>query len=429
MAILDSCEYNPPDGRFLMAAVKPFGWIRTHGKRVAYEIEGKKHNLLTEDPLRRLDAILSKFSTLRGGAAIGFLSYDLGRMYERIPNLARNELHCPDVYLGLFASLIIHDYRTRTTWLTPTEDVQHDIARGVSLVDHKHNFSRPSRWAESESSKFEPRAITNFTIEGYVATVKKIKEYISAGDIFQANLTQRFRVALGNLRPAEVFLRLRTTCPMPFSAFLRFPGLSVVSASPEMFLRLNRGLVEASLIKGTRPRGRNSTQDAILQRELEESEKDRAENVMIVDLMRNDLGKVARFGSVEVKEMCKVRTFPAVMHSVSRLTAQLRRGMTRMDLLRSAFPSGSITGAPKIRAMQIIEELEPTRRGVSMGSIGYFGFDGSMEISVAIRTMSIVDDFAYFNVGGGIVADSKPTEEYHESLLKARPLLAALDAC
>jgi len=239
-------------------------------------------------------------------------------------------------------------------------------------------------------------------------------------------LTQGFRIPLGHLRPEEVFLRLRSSSPMPFSAFLKFPGISVVSASPEMFLHQRRRSVEASLIKGTRPRGQTLAEDALLQRELEESEKDRAENVMIVDLMRNDLGRIAEFGSVEVTELYRVRKFPAIIHAISRLRARLRRGMTRMDLLRSAFPTGSVTGAPKVRAMEVIEELEPTRRGVSMGSIGYFGPDGSMQLSVAIRTMTILDGVAHFNVGGGIVADSNASDEYRESLLKARPLLSAL---
>ena len=247
-----------------------------------------------------------------------------------------------------------------------------------------------------------------------------------AGDIYQVNLTQRFACAMDALEPFELFLRLRERNPAAFGAYLAEPGRHVVSASPERFLRVDGRRAEMWPIKGTRPRGADAESDARLAAELLASAKDHAENVMIVDLVRNDLGRVAEYGSVRADEICALRKLPTVFHLVSRVSGELRRGATGCDALRAAFPCGSITGAPKIRAMEIIEELEGVRRGLSMGAIGYATFDGRMDWSVAIRTVEIGDGTARFNVGGGIVADSDPDGEYDESLWKARAILDAL---
>ena len=262
--------------------------------------------------------------------------------------------------------------------------------------------------------------------------VRRIKELIAAGDIYQANLTQQFTVKLADncFEPEQIFLRLRRDHPAAFAAFIRRREDDVISASPERFLRVqfdqDARRVEAWPIKGTRPRGRNSAEDARLRSELQRSEKDRAENVMIVDLMRNDLGRVCQYGSIEVPELFSVQEHPTLFHLVSKVQGRLRDDVTAGALLRAAFPCGSITGAPKIRAMEIIDEIEGLPRGLSMGAIGYFTFTGTLDLNVAIRTMTVRDRAARFNVGGGIVADSDPALEYEESLIKARALFNAL---
>jgi para-aminobenzoate synthetase component 1 len=254
-----------------------------------------------------------------------------------------------------------------------------------------------------------------------------VREYIFAGDVYQVNLSQRFQAPLSG-SPFDAYVRLRRRNPAPFAAYLNLPEVHVLSASPERFLRLDPGsrIVQTAPIKGTRPRGRTREEDEALARELLESDKDRAENVMIVDLERNDLGRVAEIGSVRVRKLASLETLPAVFHLTSIVEATLREDCGPVDLLLASFPGGSITGAPKIRAMEIIDELEPMTRSVYTGAIGYFGFDGSMDLSIAIRTILVRDGIAYFQAGGGIVADSEPEMEYQETLHKARALSDAV---
>jgi para-aminobenzoate synthetase component 1 len=265
--------------------------------------------------------------------------------------------------------------------------------------------------------------------------VKQIKEFISRGDTYQANLTQKFRVELSpGLRAADIFLRLRRDNPAPFAAFIDRGDSIVVSASPERFFRVANGRIETSPIKGTRSRGADRDEDEKLRNELLVSAKDRAENTMIVDLLRNDLGRVCKFGTVVVDALCELEELPTLFHLVSTVSGELEHGIEFGDIIRAIFPCGSITGAPKIRTMEIIDDIESEPRGLSMGAIGYFvpetGFDlkPGIDLSVAIRTMVIRDSVAEFNVGGGVVSDSDPDAEYEESLLKAKALLAALGA-
>jgi para-aminobenzoate synthetase component 1 len=268
---------------------------------------------------------------------------------------------------------------------------------------------------------------SNFSRSDYEAMVRRVVDYILAGDIFQANLSQRFRAPLPEgMTPFGLYCRLRRLNPAPFAAFLKFDDVEIASASPERFLSLRGNRVETCPIKGTRPRGCTPTEDRILADELLDSEKDRAENVMIVDLLRNDLSRVCRDGSVEVPRLCGLESFATVHHLVSTVLGELRPGMTAVDLLAACFPGGSITGAPKIRAMEIIAGLEPTRRGPYCGSIGYIGFDGSMDTSIVIRTYAMRNGQVTFQAGGGIVADSEPAAEYAETLAKAQALIAAL---
>jgi para-aminobenzoate synthetase component 1 len=255
--------------------------------------------------------------------------------------------------------------------------------------------------------------------------VENVREYIRAGDIFQVNLSQRFEADL-SIPPYELYQRLRKINPAPFASYLDFDGVSVVGASPERFLKVQGDWVETRPIKGTRPRGKSAAEDRALADELLASIKDRAENVMIVDLERNDLGRVCRYGTVRVTELAILETYPTVFHLTSTVKGRLCEDKDRIDLLKATFPGGSITGAPKVRAMEIIDELEPTRRSVYTGSIGYLSFSGEMDLNIVIRTFLVKGGRAYFQVGGGIVYDSEPEAEYVETLDKAKALIQAL---
>jgi para-aminobenzoate synthetase component 1 len=252
-----------------------------------------------------------------------------------------------------------------------------------------------------------------------------VKDYILAGDIFEANISQRFSADLLD-RPFDLYRRLREINPATFSAYLAFDDTILASASPERFLKLTHGQVETRPIKGTRPRGKTAQEDQAFANELMKSEKDHAENVMIVDLLRNDLSRVCEDHSVQVPQLCGLESYPAVHHLVSVVTGKLTSKLTAVDLLRATFPGGSITGAPKIRAMEIIAEIEPTRRGPYCGSIGYIGFNGDMDTSIAIRTYAIKNNKVTFQAGGAVVVDSDPVDEYEETLTKARALKKAL---
>ncbi len=265
----------------------------------------------------------------------------------------------------------------------------------------------------------------NLSYETYIEAVKKARDYIIAGDIYQVNFTQRFETDL-TVHPYLLHQRLRQINPAPFASYLNFDEVTIVSASPERFLRVDGDQVETRPIKGTNPRGKDATEDAKLAHELTQSIKDRAENVMIVDLERNDLGRVCQYGTIKVTELAVLETFPTVFHLTSTVIGRLRPNISRIDLLKATFPGGSITGAPKVRSMEIIDELEPTRRNAYTGAIGYLSFGSNMDLNIVIRTFLIKNRRAYFQAGGGIVYDSNPEAEYQESLDKAKALIQAL---
>ncbi|MDQ3687644.1 MAG: aminodeoxychorismate synthase component I [Acidobacteriota bacterium] len=477
VAILDSGGWRDPDARFLIAGFNPFEVVESYGDEL--HIRSRPDNFTTgidwpsehaprvvhgsalallDERLARYKIAFPAFHDSRPpahGACIATFSYDLVRRLERLrsrrpvaPPTAGVE---PDAVLAFYDALVIHDYTRGETFvvsvggndrLDETCDAlisaagEHESLTGEEHRSRAQNIERGERASDfASTSNFT--VTSNFTRDEYLAAVRRVKEHIFAGDIYQANLTQQITCSLpSDVTPEDVFVRLRRDHPASFAAFLRRGEDVVVSASPERFLRTEVGqagdesgrVIEAWPIKGTRRRGRDAEEDARLRAELLASEKDRAENVMIVDLLRNDLGRVCRFGSIEVTELCALQEHPTLFHLVSKVRGRLREDATAGRIIRAAFPCGSITGAPKIRAMEIIDEIETAPRGLSMGSIGYFSFDGRIDLSVAIRTMTIRKNTARFNVGGGIVADSDPAEEYEESLLKARALLKALGA-
>ncbi|MGV8997378.1 MAG: aminodeoxychorismate synthase component I [Parvibaculaceae bacterium] len=370
------------------------------------------------------------------GGAAGYFGYDLAHHLEKMPPasapFARDDQHLPQLAIGFYDLVIAFDMVKRRATLfssgLPETDPAKQKARAQNRASELVARINAATIAAKPAPVFASRAVTsNFTREAYKTAVGRIIAYIRAGDIFQANLTQRFETKLsGDEKPYDLYLRLREISPAPFSAFFNFGEGALVSSSPERFLVCRDGEVETKPIKGTRPRGQTETEDARLAAELLASAKDHAENVMIVDLLRNDLSRTCADHSVIVDKLCALESFANVHHLVSTLRGTLRDNMSPPDLFTCAFPGGSITGAPKLRAMEIIAELEPTTRGPYCGSIGYFGFDQTMDTSIAIRTMIVKDKRVTFQAGGGIVADSDPASEYDESLTKARAMLQAI---
>lgn len=402
VAILDSCGTGHLGSHLLIAGVRPVKTMRLSDKDA-------------RTSLLRFDEELAN-----GNAAIFTISYDLGRKIHGLDASINDE---PDIFVSLFDCLIVHDYATGKTSVSGLRDRPTYIE---GLLQHNLKSPYVSTGAVADS------ITSNYTRDDYCNAIEAIKERIRAGETYQTNLTQQLTAVLpDDLRPQAIFERLRREHPAAFAAFIQRDGTTVVSASPERFFKISDREITTSPIKGTRPRGKTIDADDKLRYELVESSKDRAENTMIVDLLRNDLGRVCEFGSVEVEKLCEVEEHPSLFHLVSTVSGRLRSTAKMSDVLTALFPCGSITGAPKISTMRIIDEIEPTPRGLSMGAIGYsipegFEMKTVTELSVAIRTMVIRNSIATFNVGGGIVIDSDPDSEYQETLTKAAALLSAL---
>ncbi len=434
VVFLDSAAPAGGRGRYSYIATDPYRAI-TAGERVALdgvECAGDPFTVLERELAGRGAITAPDLPPFQGGAA-GFLGYELARHLERLPAPARTGLDVKDMVVGLFDTVIAFDTHAGRAWIVaadgagaeppnrppPEARIQTMLTRlnGAAAVLPEPDWRVRGAWRPEVS-----RA-------RYQAMVRRAVEYIRAGDIFQANVTQRIigRRPAG-LDPFTLYRRLRSLSPAPFAAFVNTGRASILSASPERFLRLGaEGDVDTRPIKGTRPRGRGRRQDRGLAAALLASEKDRAENLMIVDLLRNDLSRVCRIGSVTMRELCALESFANVHHLVSEVRGRLDVGTGAVDLLRAAFPGGSVTGAPKIRAIEIINELEPARRGPYCGAIAWLGFDGAMEASIVIRTMVMRGDDIVAQAGGGIVADSEPADEYAESMDKAGALLQSLD--
>jgi len=420
----------------------PFLVLRSRGSEITIT-RGRERMVLKGNPFDVLGDLLGRYRLDSqavpvpfGGGAVGYLSYDLCHFVERLPATALDDFQLPESYFGFYDVVLAFDHLEGRAYIVssgfPETEEEQRLARArLRLEEVKSYLARGAMKVPVAGYPPQGRSAARglragFTHDRYVAAVEKARQYIIAGDIFEVNLSQRFEAEL-TIDPYELYLRLRQVNPAPFASYLGFEGVTVVGASPERFLRLRGDRVETRPIKGTRPRGRNNEEDQALARELLSSAKDRAENIMIVDLERNDLGRVCRYGTVRVTELAILEVFPTVFHLTSTVEGRLLRGKTGIDLLKATFPGGSITGAPKVRAMEIIDELEPTRRSVYTGSIGYLGFDGNLDINIVIRTFIIKDGQAYFQVGGAVVYDSDPEAEYQETLDKARALIAALN--
>jgi para-aminobenzoate synthetase component 1 len=435
---LDSGMDPPKLGRYSFMGFDPFLVMRSRGDEITL-IKGMVEEKRRGNPFDILGELLDEYKIDTRelpvpfiGGAVGYFSYDLCHFIERLPARAVDDLNLPECYLGFYDAIAAFDHRENKTYLVSTGFPETEEGKRQRRAESRLNELRnlfllsppPQRFNESPQGKgIGLRG--NFSREGYLAAVAKAREYIGAGDIFQVNLSQRFVTELA-LPPYELYKRLRRINPAPFASYLNFEGVSIVGASPERFLKVRGDLVETRPIKGTRPRGNTPEEDRAQAGGLLASKKDRAENIMIVDLERNDIGRVCRYGTVLVTELAILETYPTVFHLTSTVVGRLRENKNRIDLLKASFPGGSITGAPKVRAMEIIDELEPTRRSVYTGSIGYLGFNGDMDLNIVIRTIIVKGGQAYFQVGGAIVYDSEPEAEYAETLDKGRALIQAL---
>ena len=392
------------------------------GNSVHIEEEGGGVRDVLAAPLESLARCLPATSGGEyAGGAVGYFSYDLARQYLDLPDTARDEEHIPDMAVGIYDGCVRVDHEQKRCQLLAqdTESGRRWAKRMEEVLTGAHRPS-PSTFAVLDEVR------SNLEFSGYAKAFNTVQDYIRAGDCYQINLAMRFSAPCRG-HPWSLYLALRERSPAPFAAWMNFPFGQVLSSSPESFLSLKAGRVTTRPIKGTRPRGRDVQEDERLSAELATSAKDRAENLMIVDLLRNDLGKVCTPGSINVSNLFQVERFATVHHLVSTVTGHLAPDKTAVDLLAAAFPGGSITGAPKQRAMEIIESLEPNRRGVYCGALGYLGLDGSMELNIAIRTLVCSNGQIRYWAGGGLVADSDVQGEYQECLDKGRAMKEVLD--
>jgi para-aminobenzoate synthetase component 1 len=453
LLFLDSALVHSSLGRYSFLTADPYDWIWSRGQHVF--VAGASGPLDESDPFAVLTERLARYRAepmaglppFQGGAA-GLFGYDLCHHLERLPRPRADEFQVPDLAVGFYDWVLAFDHHAGRAWLISTGFPEMEPRRRLRRA-HQRLEQVKRRLADEEVPTVSltasamlppltranlapqwpvpsyPRLLSNFDRSAYLSAVRRVLDYIEAGDCFQVNLSQRL-LHPAVLPPLELYRRLREQNAATFAGYFDLGDFVIASASPERFLRVERSEVETRPIKGTRPRGRTPGEDRAQIDDLLASTKDRAENVMIVDLLRNDLGRVCRYNSVRVPAVCRLETYPFVHHLVSEVRGRLREGLGPIDLLRAAFPGGSVTGAPKIRAMEIIAELEPTARGPYCGSLGYIGFDGTMDTSILIRTFTVGRGWIQFPVGGGIVADSVPEQEYDETWHKAAGLLRAL---
>jgi para-aminobenzoate synthetase component 1 len=427
-------------GRYSFIGSDPFLIMTSRGDTLTFLSSGgrvgKKGN-----PFEALEELLKEYSleafhspTPFVGGVVGYFSYDLCHFIERLPSTAIDDTLLPECYLGFYDLVLTFDHREGKTYIAssgfPEREEEKRLRRAARrLQEAKESLLAPPPNPNTGSPNRErglgANLRTNFTHQEYLRAVETAREYIAAGDIFQVNLSQRFDTDFLAI-PYQLYQRLRQLSPAPFAAYLNFDGVAVLSSSPERFLKVNGDRVETRPMKGTRPRGASASEDEALAQELQHSVKDKAENVMIVDLERNDIGRVCRFGTVRVRELWTLEKYATVFQLTSTVEGRLAPGKNRIDLLKACFPGGSITGAPKVRAMEIIDELEPTRRSIYTGSIGYLSFSGEMDLNITIRTIFVKHGKAYFQVGGAVTYDSDPEREYQETMDKAKAMFQSL---
>ena len=449
--LLESVEGGEQVGRYSFVGVNPRGMISLRGREVQVARNGENVTRPLadgEDILHVLEAELARFTPAGvpglprfNGGAVGYLGYDVVRFFEKLPETAEAVLDVPDAIFLLADTLVVFDHARHrllilaSADLTGMDDVEMAYMLAIQRIEQvSERLLRPlpaipqRRWGGARFHQLNGELASNMTPAQYEAIVRQAKEYIAAGDIFQVVLSQRLSRQT-NAHPFAVYRALRMLNPSPYMFYFDFGphDMQVIGASPEMHVRFEDGMAYVRPIAGTRWRGQTETEDEALEAELLADPKERAEHVMLVDLGRNDLGRVSEYGSVRVRDLMVIERYSHVMHIVSHVEGRLQPEMNAFDLMRATFPAGTVSGAPKVRAMEIIEELEGQRRGLYAGAIGYFSYDGSMDTCIAIRTILMQGDTIHIQAGAGIVADSDPAREHAECLNKARALAVAVD--
>jgi para-aminobenzoate synthetase component 1 len=436
LVLLRSGSFESASARYSFVAARPFLTFRSFGSRCELNAP---HQACYGNPWHVLESLMARYELLDEidlpfplGGCFGYWGYDLKNFVEpKLPRNAVNDLDLPDCQTGFYDSLVVFDHRIDQVWIVST-GLQSDGSRSPARARSQFEFWQ-ERLLKSPAAQKSPAAAplaigdaaSNLSRAEFTAKVGRVLQYIRAGDTYQVNLSHRLTArAAGS--GWDFFQRLADVSPAPFAAYLDCGDFQVCSSSPELFLRLSGAQIQTRPIKGTRPRDADATRDAQLTYELQTSGKEMSELVMITDLLRNDLGKVCEFGSVQVPELVRLERYSHVQHLVSTVSGRLRADQTHFSAFASCFPGGSITGAPKIRAMEIIDELEPVTRGPYTGSIGYLGFNRESQLNIAIRTAICQPDAIHFNVGAGIVAESLPEAEYDETMAKGAGFLAAL---
>ncbi|MCH7491850.1 MAG: anthranilate synthase component I [Gemmatimonadetes bacterium] len=445
--LLESVIGGEKIARYSFIASDPIAVFVARGHETTLRADGKETTSTEADPLARLESLLGRYRAAHlpelprfVGGAVGFAGYDTVRYYERLPNAPPDDRSLPDLHFCIYDSMVIFDHVKKLVSVVAHAHIDRDQVDG-GYVNACRRIERVVELLGSAQTSPLISVVTggpskveytsNTDRERFESNVDVCKEYIRAGDIFQVVLSQRLEVET-EAEPFDLYRALRVVNPSPFMFYLKTPTVTLVGASPEVLCRVQDGVVTNRPLAGTRPRGRNEAEDLALEKELLADPKERAEHIMLVDLGRNDVGRVAALGTVKVDELMTVERYSHVMHICSNVTGRLAEGNTAFDALRAVLPVGTVTGAPKIRAMEIIDELEPTRRGPYAGAVGYIDFAGNMDTCIALRTLVATPSGdgkwkVYAQVGAGIVADSEPASEYAETLDKAEGMLKAIE--
>jgi anthranilate synthase component 1 len=439
--LLESVEGGEKVGRYTFLGARPYMVLRAYGDHVVLEQGGKKQQLKGR-AFEVLDRLLSehKHAHVPGlppftAGAVGFFSHDAVRQLEKLPVLAKDDLQLPDCVLMFFNRLLAFDHVRHEIYIIATANVRQQspkaayaqAVRDIEQIEKQLAAPLPKKYlAPAKPRPGKLKIDVSVSKRRFIRTVEKIKEYISAGDVFQTVPSLRLELEPG-VSPLEIYRALRRVNPSPYMYFLRMGDMNVLGSSPEMLVRVTGRKLEYRPIAGTRKRGKDEAEDWMLEQELRNDEKERAEHVMLVDLGRNDVGRVSEYGSVKVRDLMFVERYSHVMHLVSAVEGTLRQGLSAVDAFAACFPAGTLTGAPKVRAMEILEELEPVRRGIYGGSVLYADFAGNLDSCIAIRTMLMKGRKAYVQAGAGIVADSIPESEYEECINKTKALVRAVE--
>jgi anthranilate synthase component 1 len=440
--LLESVERGEQIGRYTFLGARPYMQLRAHGAEAVVE-RGKKRELRKENLFQAAKELLQQHKPAIApglppftAGAVGFCSYDIVRQLENIGDSTKDDLHLPDCVLMFFDRLLAFDHLRHQIHIIAAADVANESPRkaydravtDIARLEKQLSAGlRPGNWGKVNADRRSKLKIRSLTPrQQFEDSVRTAKEYIAAGDIFQVVLSQRLDFT-PDVPPFDIYRALRAVNPSPYMYFLKMGDTHVLGSSPEMLVRVTGRKLEYRPIAGTHPRGRDEAEDRRLEEKMLGDEKERAEHVMLVDLGRNDIGRVSEYGSVKVKDLMYVERYSHVMHIVSALEGKLRTELHALDALAACFPAGTLSGAPKVRAMQIIEELEPTRRGIYGGSVLYADFAGNLDSCIAIRTMLMKGKKAYLQAGAGIVADSDPAAEYQESMNKAQAVLRAVE--